>query len=119
MKEGICVFSGHEVPKGTGLVRVSNDTRALLFMNRKARALSDRKANPRAVKWTQGSRIFHKKEGRRVVQKETKLRVEKEVRGFPSVPRALVQKRPEKTRPRTGEFKKPVRVTKAEKRGRR
>lgn len=119
MKEGICVFSGHEVPKGTGLTRVLNDTRTLLFMNRKVRALSARKAKPRALKWTQSSRLFYKKGAKKVVQKETKIRVFKEVRGFPSVPKSLVKKKPaaEKKRPE-GEalHQRRKKVTKADKR---
>lgn len=90
VKEGLCVFSGYEVPKGSGLIRVTNDTRSFLFLNKKVRSLSDRKTNPRDVAWTVASRTFRKKGMKKVIKKEVEIQVVKEVRGFPSVPKSLI-----------------------------
>jgi len=91
VKEGICVFSGRDVKKGSGLIKVMNDTRVFLFTNKKVRTLSDRKVNPRSIKWTQSSRLFHKKGSKKMVQKENVIKVVKEVRGFPMIPKSMIK----------------------------
>ncbi len=114
VKEGICVFSGRDVNKGSGLIKVMNDTKVFLFSSRKVRTLSDRKVNPRSVGWTQSSRLFHKKGSKKTVQKETILKVVKEVRGFPMIPKSMIKAAPlkEKKEANAEMFRKSEKVSK-------
>lgn len=120
VKEGICVFSGYEVPKGSGLIRVTNDTRSFLFLNKKVQSLSKRKINPRDVAWTTASRAFRKKGMKKVIRKEVEIQVIKEVRGFPSVPKSIIAqpKKDDDQKKRTEKsaetFRAQRKVTKAE-----
>ena len=99
LKEGICIFSGLEVKKGSGLIKVMNDARSFLFINRKVRSLVERKANPRSVDWTQPSRIYKKKGAKKLVKKEKKIQVLKEIRGYPAAPtKVKEEKKEEKTK---------------------
>ncbi|RVD92837.1 60s ribosomal l24 [Tubulinosema ratisbonensis] len=120
IKEGICIFSGYEVKKGSGLIKVTNDTRTFLFANRKVLALVTRKANPKDIKWTQPSRIYHKKGEKKVEKKVNQIKVVKEVRGFPGVSKDLVNKEvkevEKKPKKEKGVVKPTEKVSKAEQR---
>jgi len=107
------------VPKGSGLIRVGNDTKAILLMNRKVRTLVDRKVKPRSIRWTASSRLHLKKGSKKTAQKERKIKVVKELRGFPCIPRSILAdaatERKEKPAPAKVEaFRAPVKVTKSE-----
>lgn len=122
VKEGVCVFSGYDVPKGSGLIRVTNDTRSFLFLNKKVLSLSNRKINPRDVVWTAASRAFRKKGMKKVIRKEIEIQVVKEVRGFPSVPKSIIvqPKRDDDSKKKAEKgaetFRAQKKVTKAERR---
>lgn len=96
IKEGICVFSGHEVLKGSGIVRVTNDSKFMLFKNKKVLSLSRRKINPRLVKWTQPSRMFLKKGSKKAEKKFENVQIVKEFRGFPMIPKSMIKNFPSK-----------------------
>ncbi|AFN83339.1 60S ribosomal protein L24 [Encephalitozoon romaleae SJ-2008] len=81
MIEGVSVFSGHNIPKGSGIYRVMNDGRTVLTASNKERKLIQRKINPRDIRWTTTSREFFGKESQYVVEKMNVQKV-KIVRGF-------------------------------------
>ncbi|KCZ75886.1 hypothetical protein H311_00893 [Anncaliia algerae PRA109] len=118
LKEGTCIFSGHDVPKGSGLIKVTNDTRSFVFKNQKVLKLVERKINPKDIAWTQASRILHKKGEKKTEKKNVEIRIIKEVRGFPGVSSDLVLKAPteKKSKHEKESFKPKEKVTKAESR---
>ncbi|KAM0677408.1 60S ribosomal protein L24 [Binucleata daphniae] len=95
MREGICSYSGHILPKGTGITFVRSDNRAVLYKSNKVRNFVARKIKPRFIRWTQAARMILKKEN---VVKEQKIEIPqviKIVRGFPTIPAHIIAERAE------------------------
>ncbi|WUR03052.1 ribosomal protein eL24 [Vairimorpha necatrix] len=61
MIDGISIYSGRAIPKGSSTVRITNDGKQQLTANKKERSLISRKINPKLVKWTIPSRVVRKK----------------------------------------------------------
>jgi large subunit ribosomal protein L24e len=61
MIDGISLYSGRAIPKGSSTVRITNDGKQQLTANRKERSLISRKINPKLIKWTIPSRVERKK----------------------------------------------------------
>lgn len=96
MREGICIYSGHYLPKGTGITRVRSDGKAHLLANNKVSNFVSRKIKPRYIAWTQQARTILKKEN---VVKQSVISIPsvvKIVRGFPSVPASVLEERKER-----------------------
>ncbi|CAD25625.2 similarity to 60S RIBOSOMAL PROTEIN L24 [Encephalitozoon cuniculi GB-M1] len=81
MIQGVSMFSGRNIPKGSGIYEVMSDGRAVLTASNKERRLIARKINPRDIRWTTSSREFFGKESQYVVEKMNVQKV-KVVRGF-------------------------------------
>merc|ERR1711915_640500 len=88
---GKCVFSGQDVPKNKGIIKITPDGKPNLLLNRKCKQLFKSNVKSQKVLWTKGSRFFHKKGS--AVQKEKKkvIQLPKIIRGFPLVPRKAVE----------------------------
>lgn len=96
MREGVCSYSGHVLPKGTGITLVRSDNRAVLYKSNKVRRFVSKKIKPRYIRWTQAARTILKKEN---VVKEQKIEIPqviKIVRGFPSIPSHVIAERAER-----------------------
>lgn len=81
MIQGISTFSGRNIPKGSGVYRITNDGRAILTAGNKEKQLIRRRINPRDIRWTTPSREFFGKESQYAVEKMNIQRV-KIIRGF-------------------------------------
>lgn len=90
MLQGVCVYSGFNVPRGSGIHIVGNDGKMHLTRSRKERTLIDLKISSRDVKWTLASRAFFKKTNKSVKEQNDYIPITKIVRGFTLVPKALV-----------------------------
>ncbi|KAF5141422.1 60s ribosomal protein l24 [Vairimorpha ceranae] len=61
MIDGISIYSGRAVPKGSATIKITNDGKQQLTANRKERSFMERKINPKLIKWTIPSRVVRKK----------------------------------------------------------
>lgn len=113
---GKCVFSGQDVPKAKGIVKITPDGKPNLLLNRKSKQLFNSNVKSQKVLWTKGSRFFHKKGS--AVQKEKKkvIQLPKIIRGFPMVPRKavedIVERSPQEKKADGTVFKKTEKISK-------
>lgn len=61
MIDGLSLYSGRPIPKGSSTVKITNDGKQQMTANRKERSLISRKINPKLIKWTIPSRVERKK----------------------------------------------------------
>ncbi|EQB60872.1 60s ribosomal protein l24 [Vairimorpha apis BRL 01] len=85
MIDGISLYSGRAIPKGSAIIKVTNDGKQQLTANRKERSLMERKINPKSIKWTIPSRVIHKKHEMFTSLQKNIPRPAKIERGFKSV----------------------------------
>ncbi|ORD93536.1 hypothetical protein ECANGB1_2029 [Enterospora canceri] len=97
MFQGQSMFSGWNVPRGSGIHVVMGDCKVLFTANKKERALMKAKVSARNVKWTDSSRAFYKKNNKKEKVEEKLFTITKKVRGFNLLPSKLVEKAPKKT----------------------
>lgn len=88
---GKCVFSGQEVPKSKGIIKITPDGRPNLLLNRKCKQLFSNNVKSQKVLWTKGARFFHKKGSAVHKEKKKIIQLPKIIRGFPLVPKNVVE----------------------------
>lgn len=93
MNQGQCVFSGQMIPKGSGIHRVCNDNKVVFVWGRRELRYISKKISPRSIKWTESSRTFFHKTHASVAEKKDFVPITKIVRGFPLIPKALVNEK--------------------------
>ena len=101
MYQGASVFSGFQVPRGSGLNLVLNDGRVQFTFTGKERSFMKGKISARSVKWTETSRTFFKKNNRSTKVEQETLTITKKVRGFSALPTNFIKSEPSKTKTTT------------------
>lgn len=85
MLDGVSIYSGRAIPKGSGTFKISNDGKSMLCMGRKERTLIKRGVNPKNIGWTIPSRVSRKKHELFSSQQKNIPRLAKIERGFKAV----------------------------------
>ncbi|OQS54045.1 hypothetical protein EHP00_1695 [Ecytonucleospora hepatopenaei] len=93
MYQGQSIFSGLNVPRGSGLHTVLNDGRVQYTANRKERNFLNAKVSARNVKWTESSRAFFKKNNKTAKVEQEIFTITKKVRGFAMLPGTLMNQK--------------------------
>ncbi|KYQ94346.1 S60 ribosomal protein L24 [Tieghemostelium lacteum] len=77
MKTGICSYSEFKIYPSKGIKFVRLDSKVLHFINTKVESLSNRKINPRDIRWTNVYRRINKSTGDAVAAKKKSRRTKK------------------------------------------
>ncbi|KAF7683822.1 60S ribosomal protein L24 [Astathelohania contejeani] len=91
MREGISVFSGNEVPKGSGHYHIRPDGKQLLIASNKELQMVRRKINPCDIRWTSVARSKNRKGEKNENEPKVVVKPIKILRGYSSVPRSIIQ----------------------------
>ncbi|KAI4293313.1 hypothetical protein PAPHI01_2587 [Pancytospora philotis] len=90
MIQGVCAFSGQNIPRGSGIHRVGVDTKVVFAWGKREHNYISTKTSARSIKWTEASRSFFNKTHSNEGAKNEFVPITKVVRGFSLIPKGMI-----------------------------